>query len=211
MKTGCYTHSCSTISVLLCELVTDCGSAVVQRSSWDRHDFGGSLPVAWSHPTLACIKLVISTVFIIYPSYLQSLRSDHPWVCPYHFPMNVNMINFMEKRVLVRTSQADPTREKMWMCQKNPDWRWSNHGSLSWEDGKWINASSWGLGYNLCRTCYWKNMHGITCSRGWGHQMAEVPRTWYAVRKEGARHGDQRSRLAGLGVIDGKGSWHYMV
>jgi hypothetical protein len=113
MKTGCYTHSCSRILVLLCELVTDCGSAVVQISSWDRHDFGGSLPVAWSHPTLACIKLVISTIFIIYPcSYLQSLRSDHPRVCPYHFPMNVNMINFMEKRVLVRTSQADPTREK---------------------------------------------------------------------------------------------------
>jgi hypothetical protein len=29
------------------------------------------------------------------------------------FPMNVNMINFEEKRVLVRTSQAVTTQEKM--------------------------------------------------------------------------------------------------
>ena len=35
------------------------GSAVVQRSSRSLHGFGASLPVAWSHPTLAGIKLVI--------------------------------------------------------------------------------------------------------------------------------------------------------
>ena len=36
-----------------------CGSAVVRRSSRSLHGFGASLPVAWWHPTLAGIKLVI--------------------------------------------------------------------------------------------------------------------------------------------------------
>ena len=36
-----------------------CGFAVVQRSSRSLRGFGASLPVAWSHPTLAGIKLVI--------------------------------------------------------------------------------------------------------------------------------------------------------
>jgi hypothetical protein len=36
-----------------------CGSAVVRRSSRSLRGFGVSLPVAWSHPTLAGIKLVI--------------------------------------------------------------------------------------------------------------------------------------------------------
>jgi hypothetical protein len=36
-----------------------CGSAVVRRSSRSLRDFGVSLPVAWSHPTLAGIKLFI--------------------------------------------------------------------------------------------------------------------------------------------------------
>jgi hypothetical protein len=56
-------NSCTRISVLLCGLVRDCGSAVVLRSSRDHHYFSASLPVAWSHPTLAGIKLVISVVF----------------------------------------------------------------------------------------------------------------------------------------------------
>jgi hypothetical protein len=34
-----------------------CGSAVVRRSSRSLRGFGASLPVAWSHPTLAGIKL----------------------------------------------------------------------------------------------------------------------------------------------------------
>ena len=36
-----------------------CGSVVVWRSSRSLRGFGASLPVAWSHPTLAGIKLVI--------------------------------------------------------------------------------------------------------------------------------------------------------
>jgi hypothetical protein len=36
-----------------------CGSAVIRRSSQSLRGFGVSLPVAWSHPTLAGIKLVI--------------------------------------------------------------------------------------------------------------------------------------------------------
>jgi hypothetical protein len=38
-------NSCFRTSVLLCGLVPDCGSAVVQRLSRDRYGFGGSLPV----------------------------------------------------------------------------------------------------------------------------------------------------------------------
>ena len=34
-----------------------CGSAIVRRSSRSPQGFGASLPVAWSHPTLAGIKL----------------------------------------------------------------------------------------------------------------------------------------------------------
>jgi hypothetical protein len=36
---------------------------VVRRSSRDHHGSDASLPVAWSHSTLAGIKLVISVVF----------------------------------------------------------------------------------------------------------------------------------------------------
>ena len=36
-----------------------CGSTVVRRSSRNLRGFGASLPIAWSHPTLAGIKLVI--------------------------------------------------------------------------------------------------------------------------------------------------------
>ena len=36
-----------------------CGSAVVRRSSQSLRGFGAFLPIAWSHPTLVGIKLVI--------------------------------------------------------------------------------------------------------------------------------------------------------
>ena len=39
-----------------------CGSAVVRRSSRSLHGFGVSLPVAWSHPTLARYKASYSAV-----------------------------------------------------------------------------------------------------------------------------------------------------
>jgi hypothetical protein len=52
-------NSCSRISILLCGLVPNCGYRVVRWSSRDRHSFSASLPVGWSHPTLAGIKLVI--------------------------------------------------------------------------------------------------------------------------------------------------------
>jgi len=42
---------------VLCELVPICGSAIVWRSSRSPRGFGASLPVTWSHPTLAGIKL----------------------------------------------------------------------------------------------------------------------------------------------------------
>ena len=39
-----------------------CGSAVVRRSSQSLRGFGVSLPVAWSHPTLARYKASYPTV-----------------------------------------------------------------------------------------------------------------------------------------------------
>ena len=42
---------------ILCGLVLICGSVIVRRSSRSPQGFGASLPVAWSHPTLAGIKL----------------------------------------------------------------------------------------------------------------------------------------------------------
>ena len=42
---------------VLCGLVPVCGSAIIRRSSRSPQGFGVSLPVAWSHPILAGIKL----------------------------------------------------------------------------------------------------------------------------------------------------------
>ena len=46
-----------------------CGSMVVRRSSRSLRGFGASLPIAWSHPTLAGIKLVTP---LFAASYLRS-------------------------------------------------------------------------------------------------------------------------------------------
>ena len=43
--------------IVLCGLVLVCGSAIFWRSSRSPQGFGASLPVAWSHQTLAGIKL----------------------------------------------------------------------------------------------------------------------------------------------------------
>jgi len=59
-----------------------CGSAVVRRSSRSLRGFGVSLPVAWSHPTLARCKAFYPADFFSasYPRYqnLLSWRSGHP-------------------------------------------------------------------------------------------------------------------------------------
>ena len=59
-----------------------CGSAVVRRSSRSLRGFGVSLPVAWSHPTLARCKAFYPAEFFSasYPRYqnLLSWRSGHP-------------------------------------------------------------------------------------------------------------------------------------
>ena len=51
-----------------------CGSAVVQRSSRSLRGFGVSLPVAWSHPTLARYKAsysaVLQQVTLLFPTAL---------------------------------------------------------------------------------------------------------------------------------------------
>jgi hypothetical protein len=71
-------NSCSSISVLLCGLVSDCGSTVVRRSSRDCHGFGASLPVAWLHPTLTGIKLVISAIFYHLPLFVSTVVKIRP-------------------------------------------------------------------------------------------------------------------------------------
>jgi hypothetical protein len=76
-------NSCSRLSGLLCGLVPVCGSAIVRRSSRDRHGFGVSLPVAWSHPTLAGIKLVIPAIFFqlsFVRTYCREDRATHGFV-----------------------------------------------------------------------------------------------------------------------------------
>ena len=45
------------VCTILCGLVPVCGSAILWRSSRSPQGFGASLPVAWSHPTVAGIKL----------------------------------------------------------------------------------------------------------------------------------------------------------
>ena len=51
-----------------------CGSAVVRRSSRSLRGFGASLPVAWSHPTLARYKasysVVLQQVILLFPAAL---------------------------------------------------------------------------------------------------------------------------------------------
>jgi hypothetical protein len=71
-------NSCSSISVLLCGLVSDCGSTVVRRSSRDCHGFSASLPVAWLHPTLTGIKLVISAIFYHLPLFVHTAVKIRP-------------------------------------------------------------------------------------------------------------------------------------
>ena len=61
---------------ILCGLVPVCGSAIVWRSSRSPHGFGASLPVAWSHPTLAAIKLFIRCSQQIYPCSWTYCRED---------------------------------------------------------------------------------------------------------------------------------------
>ena len=57
-----------------------CGSTVVRRSSRSLRGFGASLPVAWSHPTLAGIKLVIlrcsQQVILWFPTYRREDRAN---------------------------------------------------------------------------------------------------------------------------------------
>jgi len=65
---------------VLCGLVSDCGSAVVRRSSRSLRGFGASLPVAWSHPTFVRYK---ASYTLFAASYLCSFdllswRSGHP-------------------------------------------------------------------------------------------------------------------------------------
>ena len=50
-------YSCQFGCAILCGLVPVCGSAIIRRSSRSPQGFGASLPIAWSHPTLAGIKL----------------------------------------------------------------------------------------------------------------------------------------------------------
>ena len=61
------------------------GSAVVRRSSRSLRGFGASLPVAWSHPTLVGIKLVIlrysQQVILWFPTYYRKDRAT-----PRRFP-----------------------------------------------------------------------------------------------------------------------------
>ena len=59
---------------VLCRLVVDCGSAIVQRSCQSPQGFGASLPIAWSHPTLVRYK-ACSLLFSASYSLLVNLLS----------------------------------------------------------------------------------------------------------------------------------------
>jgi hypothetical protein len=59
---------------------SSCGYAIVRRSSRSLPGFGASLPIAWSHPTLAGIKLVIRCFTASYLCYLCKLFCSWPTV-----------------------------------------------------------------------------------------------------------------------------------
>ena len=69
-------NSCQFDCAVLCGLVPVCGSAIVQRSSRSPQGFGASLPVAWSHPTLAGIKLFTRCSQQSYPCSWTYCRED---------------------------------------------------------------------------------------------------------------------------------------
>jgi hypothetical protein len=61
---------------ILCGLVLVCDSTIDWRSSRSPQGFGVSLPVAWSHPTLAGIKLFIHCSKQSYPYSWTYCRED---------------------------------------------------------------------------------------------------------------------------------------
>ena len=61
---------------ILCGLVPVCGFAIVRRSSRSPQGFGASLPVAWSHPTLASIKLFTRCLQQSYPCSYTYYHED---------------------------------------------------------------------------------------------------------------------------------------
>ena len=69
-------NGCQFGCTVLCGLVPDCGSAIVWRSSRSPQGFGVSLPVAWSHPTLAGIKLFTHCSQQSYPCFWIYCRED---------------------------------------------------------------------------------------------------------------------------------------
>jgi len=69
-------YGCQFGCAVLCGLVPDCGFAIARRSSRSPQGFGASLPVAWSHPTLAGIKLFTRCSQQIYPCSRTYCRED---------------------------------------------------------------------------------------------------------------------------------------
>ena len=69
-------NSCQFGCAILCGLVPVCGSVIVRRSSRSPQGFGASLPVAWSHPTLAGIKLFTRCSQQTYPCSWTYCRED---------------------------------------------------------------------------------------------------------------------------------------
>jgi hypothetical protein len=80
------------------------------------------------------------------------------------FSVNVNMINFKEKRILVGTSQADTTREKNVIVFDEP--RSKMIKPKSPKPGVWktkqIKGSSRPQESCLHLNCCWKNTHSST-------------------------------------------------
>ena len=67
---------------ILCGLIRICGSAIVRRSSRSPQGFGASLPIAWSHPTLAGIKLFTRYSQQSYPCSGTYYREDRAILVP---------------------------------------------------------------------------------------------------------------------------------
>ena len=70
-------YDCQFGCAILCGLVLVCGSAIVRRLSRSPQGFGVSLPVAWSYPTLAGIKLFIRCLQQSYLCSWTYCREDH--------------------------------------------------------------------------------------------------------------------------------------
>jgi hypothetical protein len=74
------------------------------------------------------------------------------------FPLNVNLINFKEKKVLVRTSEADTTQGKNVIISDEPRLKMIKPKSPEPGCARLTRGDGQGRVLNPPPTCYWKSM-----------------------------------------------------